>query len=234
MTNERRVVGSKEWEEARRALLEREKAFQRARDELAAARRALPWERVEARYVFDGPRGEATLPELFRGRSQLVVYHFMFGPDWTDGCKSCSFWADNFERSVLHLAHRDVTMVAVSPAPREKLDAFARRFGWTFDWYSSGRSRFNQDFHASFEPGDAAATYNYEPKTGNMTELPGLSVFFREGDAVFHTYSTYSRGLDTINATYQILDLVPKGRDEAGLASPMAWVRLRDRYDVVG
>lgn len=232
MTDERRVVGSREWEAARRALLEREKAFQRARDELAAARRALPWERVEARYVFDGPRGEATLPELFRDRSQLVVYHFMFGPDWTDGCKSCSFWADNFERSVLHLAHRDVTMVAVSRAPREKLEAFARRFGWTFDWYSSGRTTFNQDFHVSFDPGDASATYNYAPKAGSMTELPGLSVFSREGDAVFHTYSTYARGLDNLNATYQILDLVPKGRDEGGLPSPMAWVRLRDRYDV--
>jgi len=233
MTIERRVVDSKDWLAARRALLDREKAFQRARDELAAARRALPWERVESRYLFDGPRGEESLADLFRGRSQLVVYHFMFGPDWTDGCKSCSFWADNFERNVIHLAHRDVTMVAVSRAPREKLAAFARRLGWTFDWYSSGRSTFNQDLGVSFAAGAEGATYNYAPKTGSMTELPGLSVFYRDPDgAVFHTYSTYGRGLDTLNAAYQILDLVPKGRDEGGLPSPMSWLRLRDRYDV--
>lgn len=223
------VVDHAAWEEARRPLLAKEKELLASRDALAEARRALPWERVEKRYVFDGPSGPVTLPELFRGRSQLVVYHFMFGVDWEEGCKSCSFWADNFERSVVHLAHRDVTLVAISRAPLAKLLAFRARMGWTFDWYSSGGTDFNQDYGVSFDgPG---GTYNYAPRAGEGKELPGLSVFARDGGETFHTYSTYSRGLDNMNATYQILDLVPKGRDEAGLPYPMAWLRLRDRYD---
>jgi predicted dithiol-disulfide oxidoreductase (DUF899 family) len=226
------VVSAEAWETARLELLAKEKEFLRARDALSESRRALPWERVTKRYLFDGPAGEVTLSDLFEGRRQLVVYHFMFGPDWKEGCKSCSFWADNFERSVVHLAHRDVTMVAISRAPYATLSAFKQRLGWSFNWVSAGRTDFNQDYHVSFDPGAGPASYNYAPKTGPMSELPGLSVFYRdESGAVFHTYSTYARGLDNINATYQILDLVPKGRDEAALERSMAWVRLRDRYD---
>lgn len=230
---EHRVVGAEEWVRARKALLEKEKELTRARDAVAAARRALPWERVEKQYVFDGPKGEETLGALFEGRSQLVVYHFMFGPDAGAGCKSCSFWADNFDRNVVHLAHRDVTMIAVSRAPYAKLAAFQKRLGWSFKWVSSGQNDFNFDFHVSFEPGKGDGTYNYRAKQSGATELPGISVFCREPDgAIFHTYSTYGRGLDPMNAAYQYMDLVPKGRDEAGLPSSMAWVRFRDQYDV--
>jgi predicted dithiol-disulfide oxidoreductase (DUF899 family) len=226
------VVGRADWERARKALLAKEKELTHARDALAKARRELPWERVEKRYVFDGPAGEETLADLFQGRSQLIIYHFMFDPEWNAGCKSCSFWADNFERNVVHLAHRDATMCAVSRAPLAKLTAFQKRLGWTFRWLSSGRSDFNQDFHVSFDPGQKDASYNYMPKTGPMTELPGISVFYREpaGD-VFHTYSTYGRGLDMMNAAYHYMDLLPKGRDEESLPGTMAWLRLRDSYD---
>jgi len=227
-----RIVNPEEWTAARRALLAKEKEFSRAREALAEARRALPWERVEKRYVFDGPNGEETLAELFDGRSQLLVYHFMFGPDWTAGCKGCSWWADNFERHVVHLAHRDVTMLAVSRGPLDRIEAFRMRMGWTFKWVSSGRGDFNFDYGVSFEPGKTDGTYNYAPKTSGDVELPGISVFFKDDDgAVYHTYSTYARGLDAVNAGYQLLDLVPKGRDEAGLPSTMSWLRHRDAYD---
>ena len=230
--NAQTIVNGADWERARKALLAKEKELTQARDALSEARRALPWERVEKRYAFDGPAGEITLQDLFQGRSQLVVYHFMFGPDATAGCKACSFWADNFERNVVHLAHRDVTLAAVSRAPVEKLVAFQKRLGWTFPWVSSGRSDFNFDYHVSFEQGRGAATYNYAPKTGGATELPGISVFARgEGGAVFHTYSTYGRGLDMMNTAYNYLDLVPRGRDEKELPNTMAWLRLRDQYD---
>jgi len=231
MKTEHSVVSRSEWVEARKVLLEKEKELTHARDAVSAARRALPWVRVDAHYMFDGPEGKRTLAELFRGRSQLVVYHFMFDPSWKDGCKSCSFWADNFERNVLHLAHRDVTLVAVSRAPLEKLEAYKKRFGWTFDWYSSQGSEFNFDYHVSFDPERGEQTYNFRPKTGPMTELPGISVFFRdESGQVFHTYSAYSRGLDMMNAAYHYLDLVPKGRDEAEVGN-MGWLRRRDEYD---
>jgi predicted dithiol-disulfide oxidoreductase (DUF899 family) len=225
-----RVVDHAAWEEARRTLLAKEKEFLKSRDALAAARRELPWERVEKRYVFESTKGKLTLPELFQGRSQLVVYHFMFGADWEEGCKSCSFWADNFERSVVHLAHRDVTLLAISRGPLAKLHAFRARMGWTFDWVSSGGTDFNQDYFVSYDgPG---GTYNYRPRTGEVKELPGFSVFAKnEAGDVFHTYSTYSRGIDHMNATYQILDLVPKGRNEEGLPYPMSWLRHRDKYD---
>jgi predicted dithiol-disulfide oxidoreductase (DUF899 family) len=226
------VVDAAEWERARKALLAKEKEFGRARDALSEARRALPWQRVEKRYVFDGPAGEVALGDLFQGRSQLVIYHFMFGPNAELGCKSCSFWADNFERNVVHLAHRDVSLAAISRAPLDKLTAFQKRFGWTFPWVSSGKSDFNFDYHVSFEPGRGDGTYNYAPKTGGMTELPGISVFARdESGALFHTYSTYARGLELMNSAYSFLDLVPKGRDEKELPNPMAWLRLRDTYD---
>jgi predicted dithiol-disulfide oxidoreductase (DUF899 family) len=232
--NAPRIVNAAEWERERKALLAKEKEFTRARDALSEARRALPWERVEKRYVFDAPSGEVTLPDLFQGRSQLVIYHFMFGPDATAGCKSCSFWADNFERNVIHLAHRDVSLAAVSRGPLEKLMAYQKRLGWTFPWVSSGRCDFNFDYRVSFEPGRGDETYNYAPKTFGGSELPGISVFAKdESGALFHTYSTYGRGIDMMNAAYHYLDLVPKGRDEAE-AGPMSWLRTRDQYEASG
>ncbi|HKA71725.1 MAG TPA: DUF899 domain-containing protein [Xanthobacteraceae bacterium] len=226
-----KVVSPEQWVEARQELLAKEKEFTRLRDRLSQERRDLPWVRVTGRYVFDGPDGEETLADLFAGSSQLVVYHFMFAPDWDAGCKSCSFWADNFERNVVHLKQRDVTMIAVSRAPLAKLEAFRKRMGWTFKWVSSARNDFNFDYHVSFTPESrAGATYNYAPKTSAMAELPGISVFYRDaaGD-IFHTYSCYARGLDMMNAAYHYLDLVPKGRDESG-DHKMAWVRYRDSY----
>jgi predicted dithiol-disulfide oxidoreductase (DUF899 family) len=229
------VVEAAEWERARKALLAKEKAFTQAREELAQARRALPWERVEKAYVFDGRNGPESLGDLFGGRSQLVVYHFMLSPGSEAPCKGCSFWADNFERNVAHLAARDVTLLAVSRAPLAQLEAVARRMGWSFKWVSSGRTDFNYDYRVSFDPERGPQAYNYAPKTGPMKDLPGISVFYRderdEKTSIFHTYSTYGRGLDMMNVAYQYLDLVPKGRDEADLPRPMAWVRLRDEYD---
>jgi predicted dithiol-disulfide oxidoreductase (DUF899 family) len=226
------VVDSQEWTRQRKALLAREKEFTHARDALSEARRALPWERVEKNYIFESARGKESLSDLFAGRSQLVVYHFMFAPDWTAGCKSCSFWADNFERNVIHLAHRDVTMIAISRAPIDKLLAFQNRLGWTFKWASSAGSDFNFDYHVSFEAGRDDGTYNYAPKTFGSSELPGISVFYKdEKGTIFHTYSTYGRGLDMMNTAYQFLDLVPKGRNEGALSFPMEWLRLRDQYD---
>lgn len=225
------IVGPAEWEEARKALLVQEKQLTRAHDALSAARRALPWERVEKQYVFDGPNGEETLGELFAGRSQLIVYHFMFAPEWATGCKSCSFWADNFERNVIHLAHRDATMIAVSRAPIEKLRAFQERLGWTFKWVSSGRSEFNYDYRVSFAADKAGQIYNFAPKTAEISDLPGISVFYRDDDGrIYRTYSTYGRGIEMMNAAYQYLDLLPKGRDEQA-ERPMSWLRLRDDYD---
>jgi predicted dithiol-disulfide oxidoreductase (DUF899 family) len=228
------VVSRQEWLEARKRLLAKEKDFTRLRDELSRERRALPWVRVEKEYVFDGPSGRETLSELFAGRSQLVVYHFMFAPEWETGCKSCSFWADNFERIIVHLNARDVSLVAVSRAPVEKLTAFARRLGWTFTWVSSGGNDFNHDYRVSFRPDELASgevLYNYGKMQTSMTDLPGISVFLKNARGeVFHTYSCYARGLDMMNAAYHYLDLVPRGRDEDGLPHPMAWVRLRDEY----
>jgi predicted dithiol-disulfide oxidoreductase (DUF899 family) len=226
------IVGRDAWIEARRALLAKEKELSVLRDRLSKERRELPWVRVDKRYVFHTASGEKTLEQLFEGRSQLIVYHFMFAPDWKDGCKSCSWWADNFDRNVVHLAHRDATLVAVSRAPLEKVTAYAKRFGWTFTWVSSAATDFNFDYAVSFDPSQkSSATYNYAPKTNDMPELPGISVFYRDADgAVYHTYSTYSRGLDMMNAGYHYLDLLPKGRDEEQTGS-MGWLRRRDEYD---
>jgi predicted dithiol-disulfide oxidoreductase (DUF899 family) len=226
------VVSRTEWIEARRRLLAQEKEFTRQRDRLSQARRELPWVRVDKHYAFDTTGGRESLPELFEGRSQLVVYHFMFGPNWEEPCKSCSFWADSIERNVVHLNARDVTLVAISRAPLARLEAFKRRMGWTFKWASSGETDFNLDYGVSFGPDDTNASYNYAPKTSGMSELPGISVFAKdENGAVFHTYSCYARGLDMMNAAYQYLDLVPKGRDEADQTPySMAWVRYRDSY----
>jgi predicted dithiol-disulfide oxidoreductase (DUF899 family) len=235
MLEKHKVVTNSEWIEARRQLLAREKEFTRLRDELSRQRRDLPWERVDKDYVFEGPQGRETLSQLFAGRSQLIVYHFMFGPDWEVGCKSCSFWADNFNGIIAHLNQRDGTLVAISRAPLTKLQAFAKRLGWGFKWLSSAGSDFNFDYNVSFTSEDLAggkAVYNFAASQTKMSELPGISVFYKDaGGAVFHTYSCYARGLDMLNTAYHYLDLVPKGRDEAGLPHTMSWVRIRDLYD---
>lgn len=229
-----KVVSKEAWLDARLQLLDQEKQFNRLRDQLSAQRRALPWVRVDKQYAFEGPDGKSSLAELFDGRSQLIVYHFMYDPEWESGCKSCSFWADNFNGIGVHLNQRDVTFVAISLAPLPKLQAYAKRLGWSFPWFSSYGSDFNYDYGVSFTPEDLArgwVTYNYARRETSMSELPGISVFSKdESGAVFHTYSCYSRGLDMLNGAYHHLDLVPKGRDEAGLEYPMAWIRPHDLY----
>ena len=228
------VLPRNEWIEARRRFLAKEKEFTRLREELSRERRELPWERVAKSYVFDGAAGKETLADLFAGRSQLIVYHFMFSPDADSGCKSCSFWADSYNGIIPHLNQRDVSFAAVSRAPLTKLQSFAARLGWSFKWVSSGNNDFNYDYHVSFRPQDVAhgtATYNYVDYKRSMPDLPGFSVFFKDtGGDIFHTYSTYARGLDPMNVAYQLLDLVPKGRDETGLPHAMAWVKFHDQY----
>lgn len=229
-----KIVSRQEWVEARKALMAREKELTRARDALSEQRRSLPWVKVDKTYVFDGPHGKLTLADLFKGRPQLVVQHVMFAPEWDAACKSCSFWADGFERLVPHLAARDTTMAAVSLAPVAKLEAFKARMGWTFDWVSSGNNDFNTDYGVTFtraqiETGQPMYNFGTTPIYGE--ELPGISVFYRDDTgAVFHTYSTFARGLDMMNAAYHYLDLTPLGRHEEGLPYPMDWVRLRDQY----
>jgi len=235
MIDDHPVVSHNAWVAARTQFLAKEKQFNRLRDELSAERRALPWERVETPYVFEGPDGQQSLAELFAGRSQLVVYHFMLGADWQAGCKSCSFWADNFNGVDVHLANRDVTLLAISSAPYAHIAEFKQRMGWTFKWVSSAGSDFNHDYHVTFTPEELQAGevyYNYAPRKFSGTELPGISVFYKTADgAVYHTYSTYARGLDMMNGAYHFLDLTPKGRDEAGLNHPMSWVRHHDSYE---
>jgi predicted dithiol-disulfide oxidoreductase (DUF899 family) len=229
-----KIVSRDEWTAARKALLEKEKEFNRQRDALSAERRKLPCVKVDKAYVFEGPQGRVTLPELFDGRRQLIVYHFMFDPSWEDGCKSCSFVVDNLQGGLAHLAARDVAFAAISRAPLAKLSAFKKRMGWSFRWFSSFDTDFNYDYHVSFRPEDKAAgkvEYNYVSKEFPVSEAPGLSVFLRDGDDVFHTYSTYARGLDLLIGTYNCLDLTPLGRDEAQLSYPMAWVRHHDKYE---
>jgi len=230
-----KVVSREEWLAARRAFLAKEKEFTRLRDELGRERRALPWVAVEKAYAFDGPRGRQTLADLFDGRSQLVVYHFMFSPEWDAGCKSCSFWADNFNGIDVHLKHRDVSFVAVSRAPLAKIEAFRRRMGWTFKWLSSGATDFNYDFHVSFTPEarkSGTAVYNYAKLDMDIADREGISVFYEdERGAVFHTYSCYARGIDLVNGAYNFLDLVPKGRDEDGHDFTQFWVRYHDAYE---
>jgi predicted dithiol-disulfide oxidoreductase (DUF899 family) len=235
MAYNRRIVSSAEWIEARKQLLAEEKEFNRLRDRLSQRRRDLPWEAVTKEYSFDGPNGKRTLAELFDGRSQLIVYHFMFAPDWEEGCKSCSFWADNFNGIGAHLNHRDVTLLAISRAPLEKLTGYAERMGWSFPWFSSTGSDFNFDYQVSFTSQQLAAgdaVYNYATLQHNMSDLVGISVFAKnEAGEVFHTYSTYARGVDMLNGAYHYLDLVPKGRDEGGLKYGMEWLRRHDQYD---
>ena len=223
-------VPHEEWVEARKELLAKEKAFTRARDEVTRQRLALPWDAVDTEYAFTGPSGELSFADLFDGRSQLLVYHFMFDPDDDVGCPICSFWADNFEPVVLHLRARDVTFVAVSLAPFPKIAAYKERMGWTFPWFSSFGSDFNFDYGVSFRPEQAdEPLYNYGTLPPRDTQREGVSVFARDGDGrIFHTYSAYARGIDLVNTAYNYLDLVPKGRDEDG-RGPF-WVRRHDEY----
>jgi predicted dithiol-disulfide oxidoreductase (DUF899 family) len=228
-----RVVSHEEWLAARTAFLVKEKEFTRLRDELSAQRRELPWEAVKKAYVFEGPQGKQSLPELFEGRSQLIVYHFMFDPAWDAGCKSCSFWADNFNSVIVHMNHRDATMIAVSRAPYSKLAAYKKRMGWDFKWVSSHENDFNFDYNASFTPEEIAkkqAFYNFKMQDPRGADHAGVSVFFKDGKGnVVRTYSAYSRGIDLLNTAYNYIDLTPKGRDEGG--RNQYWVRRHDEYE---
>ena len=227
------VVSREEWLAARTAFLAKEKEFSRLRDDLNRRRRELPWVKIEKRYVFDGPKGQETLADLFAGRSQLAVYHFMFDPDAKQGCPHCSFWADHYDGMTPHLPHRDVSFVAVSRAPLAKIAEFQKRMGWRFKWVSSNRTEFNYDFHVSFRPEQvkSGGFYNYQASVPVGSEREGFSAFYQDEDgAIYHTYSTYARGIDLLNGTYNLLDLMPKGRDEDGLEFSQAWVRHHDRY----
>ncbi|MFZ5790191.1 MAG: DUF899 domain-containing protein [Pseudomonadota bacterium] len=231
-----RIVSRDEWLAARKALLAKEKELTRLRDRLNAERRALPWVRVEKSYLFDTPRGKRTLSDLFEGRSQLFVQHFMFAPDWEEGCIGCSFAADHIDGAVVHLEHHDVTFVAVSRAPLAKLQAYKKRMGWRFKWVSSEGSDFNYDYHVSFTKEELAkgkVYYNYEMIDAAIEDLPGASVFYKDekGD-IYHTYSAYARGGEELLGTYVILDATPKGRNETGPHyNLMDWVKRRDQYE---
>jgi predicted dithiol-disulfide oxidoreductase (DUF899 family) len=234
-TNKHAVVSHDAWIEARKALLKKEKEFTRLRDQLNQQRRELPWEKVEKQYVFDGPDGKESLADLFDGKSQLIVWHFMFGSDWKEGCSHCSFWADTFNGNIVHLRQRDTTMIAIAQAPLKKIESFKKRMGWSFKWVSSAKTDFNFDFQASVRPEELKAGkvyYNYRQIAPFSDQLHGASAFCRDdrGD-VFHTYSTYARGVDMLNGTYQYLDLTAKGRDEDWSADhPSGWVRHHDKY----
>jgi predicted dithiol-disulfide oxidoreductase (DUF899 family) len=232
MQNE--IVSPEAWLKARLDLLAAEKEFSRQREALTRRRMEMPWERVEKSYRFEGPAGTLSLADLFDGRSQMIVYHFMLAPDWQEGCKHCSFWADNFNGIPVHLNHRDVTFTAVSRTPLEKIEAYRKRMGWSFPWVSSFGSDFNFDYQASRTPEQLAkgeALYNYKIQPSTVSEQVGISVFYRNDEnEVFHTYSCYSRGVEMLNGAYHFLDLVPKGRDEDGLNYPMEWVRRHDQY----
>ena len=226
------VVNRKEWMAQREALLETEKAFTRQRDALSARRREMPWLKIDQDYWFEGPEGEVALSELFNGRSQLIVYHLMFAPEWEWACKSCSFWADQFDGAIAHLNARDTSFVAISRAPLEKLQRHARRLGWKFPWYSAAKNRFAFDFGFSFEPDAKDAVYNFDklPRPG-MTDLHGFTVFSKGPDgAAYQTYNVQGRGQDITNGAYNLLDHTAKGRDEDGLPFSMQWVRLHDEY----
>lgn len=227
------IVSREAWLEARKAHLEAEKAFTRQRDKLLQARRALPWVRVEKDYVFEGPAGPVSFGDLFAGRSQLFVQHFMLGPDWKEGCTGCSFQADHVDAARQHFEHADLAFAAVSRAPYERIAAFKRRMGWTFPWVSSAGSDFNFDFQVSFRPEELEkkqAVYNYEVIDPGIDELPGQSVFLKDDDGtIYHTYSSYARGGEELIGAFMFLDMVPKGRNEA--TGIMDWVRHHDRYD---
>uniref|UniRef100_A0A7S0G4N1 Thioredoxin domain-containing protein n=1 Tax=Rhodosorus marinus TaxID=101924 RepID=A0A7S0G4N1_9RHOD len=226
-----------EWLESRTKLLAKEIELTRLKDEVAQMRRELPLVEVED-YVFEAKDGPKKLSELFGANSQLIVQHFMFGPEWEEGCPSCSFWADGFDPMIIHVNHRDASFVACSRAPVEKLETFKERMGWKFEWVSALNNSFNYDFNVYFPKGretDYPPIYNYKPMTGKYEELPGISTFYLDKDTgkVYHQYSSYARGLDILNSGYQLLDLLPKGRDEKDLHFGMEWVRRHDQYDVL-
>ncbi|MDM0038950.1 thioredoxin family protein [Variovorax sp. J22G21] len=229
------VVSKERWIAERKSLLARERELTHLRDQIARERRALPWERVEKNYTFDTPEGRRSLPDLFEGRSQLLVQHFMFGPGWEQGCPSCSFMADHIAGMQVHLEHRDVTLLVVSRAPLDEIERFRQRMGWQFKWVSSHGSDFNHDFGVSFTPEAMArgeVYYNYSVRPFPSEEAPGISVFCKDGAGdVFHTYSTYERGVEVMMGTYNLLDLMPKGRDEHNPVYAMDWVRHHDRYE---
>jgi predicted dithiol-disulfide oxidoreductase (DUF899 family) len=232
-TREHKVVSHAAWIAARKSFLIQEKKFSRQRDQLSRQRRALPWEKVETNYVFEGPDGKETLADLFDGKSQLVTYHFMFGPDWKDGCAHCSFWADHYDGVTQHIGQRDTALVVVSRAPLNDIAAFKKRMGWRFKWISSLRNNFNFDFNVSFTPEQIRSgdmIYNYAPHDMKIDEREGVSAFYKDkrGD-IFHTYSAYARGIDLLNTTYNFLDLTAKGRDENPEAT-QNWVRYHDEY----
>ncbi len=234
LTEKHRVVSQDAWLKERVALLAEEKRLMRERDELASKVRELPWVKVEKNYTFDSPTGKKSLADLFGSHSQLIVYHFMFDPTWSQGCKSCSFIADHYNGITVHLAHRDISLVTVSKAPVEKIEQFRKRMGWTFPWVSGGGNDFGRDFGVSFtdqELSDDNSVYNFNRKPYPIRELPGLSVFYKdEQGTIFHTYSTYARGLDNFLTAYHYMDVTPKGRDEAETPG-MGWLRHHDRYD---
>jgi predicted dithiol-disulfide oxidoreductase (DUF899 family) len=230
-----KVVSHAEWIAARKDFLKKEKELTHLRDELSRQRLELPWEKVEKHYVFEDPSGKVALADLFRGKSQLIIYHFMFGPDWQEGCPSCSLLGDHFDGSIPHLQERDVTLAAVSRAPMAKIAEFKKRMGWKFPWVSSHGSDFNYDFHVSFtkdQMANGTVEYNYEKAPFPSAEAPGASVFYKDADGtIFHTYSSFARGLDSFIGAYNFLDIAPKGRDEGGLPFSMGWVRHHDRYE---
>lgn len=234
-TLEHRVVSRSEWKRACREFLDKEKELTRLSDELSRQRRELPWTHVDKNYVFDAPQGTVTLADLFHGRRQLAIYHFMFGPDWNEGCPGCSYVTDHTNGTFEHLAARDVSFVLVSRAPLDKLAAFEKRMGWRLPWVSSGRGDFNRDFGVAFtkeEVASGANAYNFDTIPPHGEENPGLSFFFKDAaGAIYHTYSTFGRGLDALLGTYVILDRAPKGRDEENLPAPMSWVRHHDKYE---
>ena len=230
-----KVVTQAEWLAARKELLKKEKELTHLKDAVSAERRKLPWVKVEKNYVFDGPHGKVSLADLFDGKSQLIIYHFMFGPDWQEGCPSCSFSMDHTDATLPHLAQRDVSFAAISRAPYPKIDAFKKRMGWRFPWVSSNANDFNRDYHVVFTKEELATgkvDYNYELAPFPSEEAPGISVFYKdENGNIFHTYSAYARGTESTVGTYNYLDYVPKGRDEDSLPFTMAWVRHHDRYE---
>ncbi|MCC6426195.1 MAG: DUF899 domain-containing protein [Phycisphaerales bacterium] len=235
MSQSHRVVTREEWLRQRIALLAEEKAFTRQRDEMSRKVRELPWVKVEKQYTFDSPSGKVSLADLFGPHSQLIVYHFMFDPTWSQGCKSCSFVADHYNSILIHLAHRDVSFTTISKAPLEMLEQFRKRMGWSFPWVSAARSDFGRDFGVSFtdqELASGTSVYNYNAGPYPIRELPGLSVLFKDsgGGDIYHTYSTFARGLDNFLGMYHYLDITPKGRDEEP-NSGMSWLRHHDRYD---
>jgi predicted dithiol-disulfide oxidoreductase (DUF899 family) len=227
------VVAAAEWLSARKELLKKEKELTHLRDEISQLRLELPWEKIEKKYLFEGPKGKQTLADLFDGRSQLMIYHFMLGPGWKEGCPSCSYLADHFDGMRVHLAARDIHLAVVSRAPWPEIEAFQKRMEWKFPWVSSNGSDFNFDYQVSATPGtkaDEKVLYNYEMQVFPSEERPGLSAFYKDGTEIFHTYSTYARGLDILVGAYNFIDRSPLGRREQGLKNTMAWVRHHDKY----